>query len=311
MSDSFHRLDGDGQTLVFMTPEGTMPRLLYWGESLPKGTDLTALAQACEPAIPHGGLDVAEVVSWLPEPGRGFTDCPGWALRRGERHLYTQLLLQQAVRLEAGWRFELEDTTCGVRLELSVTLCGATGVVGATSTLVNLGPDALAVDALATITLPVPAHLQERQSMGGRWADEFRTTREPVGSAAWLQESRVGRTSHHAFPGLTLMTHGADAFQGEAWSVQIAWSGNHRLLLQRCRLGGSQLQAGGTAAARRAEPASRAEPHHPHRTPGPQQPGLAGTEPALAPLRTASGDALFAGSSPRAVQHLGSHLLQP
>jgi alpha-galactosidase len=244
MSDSFHRLDGDGQTLVFMTPEGTMPRLLYWGESLPKGTDLTALAQACEPAIPHGGLDVAEVVSWLPEPGRGFTDCPGWALRRGERHLYTQLLLQQAVRLDAGWRFELEDTTCGVRLELSVTLCGATGVVSATSTLVNLGPDALAVDALATITLPVPAHLQERQSMGGRWADEFRTTREPVGCAAWLQESRVGRTSHHAFPGLTLMTRGADAFQGEAWSVQIAWSGNHRLLLQRCRLGGSQLQAG-------------------------------------------------------------------
>lgn len=244
MSDAFHRLDGDGQTLVWMTPSGTMPRLLYWGESLPAHTDLDALAQACEPAIPHGGLDVEEVVSWLPEPGRGFTDCPGWALRRGEHHLHTQVALQRAVQVEGGWRFELEDRLCGVRLELSVLLCGATGVVSATSTLVNIGADTLSVDALATVTLPVPAHLQERLSVGGRWADEFRTTREPVGSAAWLQESRVGRTSHHAFPGLTLMTRGADAFHGEAWSVQIAWSGNHRLLLQRCRLGGLQLQAG-------------------------------------------------------------------
>lgn len=244
MSDSFHRIDGDGQTLVLMAPAGTMPRLLYWGESLPEGTDLAALAQAWEPAIPHGGLDVAEVVSWMPEPGRGFTDCPGWTLRRGERYLYTQLLLLQARRMDAGWKFELQDVNCGVRLELRVTLCCATGVVSAASTLVNLGPDTLTVDTMATITLPVPAHLQERQSMGGRWADEFRATREPLGSAAWLQESRVGRTSHHAFPGLTLMTRGADAFQGEAWSVQIAWSGNHRLLLQRCRLGGSQLQAG-------------------------------------------------------------------
>jgi alpha-galactosidase len=243
MSDSFHRLDGAGQTMVWMALAGTMPRLLYWGDALPDTTDLGALAQACEPALPHGGLDVAEVVSWLPEPGRGFTDAPGLALRRGDRHLYTQFLLQAVVPVPCGWRFELEDADCGLGLELSVQMCPCTGVVSAAVTLENRGTDALSVDALAAVTVPVPAQLQERQSLGGRWADEFRVSREPLGSAAWVQESRVGRTSHHAFPGVTLMTPGADASTGEAWSVQLAWSGNHRLLIQRCRLGGTQVQA--------------------------------------------------------------------
>jgi hypothetical protein len=131
MSDSFHRLDGAGQTMVWMALAGTMPRLLYWGDALPDTTDLGALAQACEPALPHGGLDVAEVVSWLPEPGRGFTDAPGLALRRGDRHLYTQFLLQAVVPVPCGWRFELEDADCGLGLELSVQMCPCTGVVSA------------------------------------------------------------------------------------------------------------------------------------------------------------------------------------
>jgi alpha-galactosidase len=244
LTTCFHRIEALDQTLVMMTRQARMPQLLYWGDPLPTDCDLEALARSLEPALPHGGLDVAEHVSWLPEPGRGFTDAPGLVVRRGRRHLYTQFILQSAERTQDGWAFELGDTVAGLGLRLRLGVHAASGVFSADCRLTNLGADELAVDSLATMAMPIPRHLTEKQSLGGRWAGEFQMTRESIGSAAWVQEARLGRTSHHAFPGLVVMESGTHATQGEAWSVQLAWSGNHRLMLQRMRLGGAQLQAG-------------------------------------------------------------------
>lgn len=244
MTTPFYRLDTPDQTLVLMSPQGRMPQLLYWGAALPLACDLATLALALAPALPHGGLDVAEVVSWLPEPGRGFTDSPGLALRRGERHLYTLFSLHRAVPSDLGWTFELVDPACGLGLTLSLRLHVGSGVFSADTALRNLGSDALSIDHLATLVLPLPRHFTDRQSLGGRWAGEFQLQREAMGTAGWVQESRLGRASHHAHPGLVVMPAGTDAAQGEAMGVQLAWSGNHRLLLQRLRHGGRQLQAG-------------------------------------------------------------------
>ena len=245
MNTSFHRLDDHDQTQVWVSAEAGLPRLLYWGDPLPGDCDLHALEQALRPALPHGGLDVAEEVSWLPEPGRGFTDEPGLALRRGSRHLYTRFGLQAAQSTEAGWSFHLRDPGAALALQLHIELHGPSGVLSARCQLTNEGADALSVDALASLALPVPRRLRERLSLTGRWAAEFQAVREPVGRAAWMQEARGGRTSHHAFPGLVLMEPGTHATQGEAWSLQLAWSGNHRLLVQALRGGGLQVQAAG------------------------------------------------------------------
>ncbi len=244
MTTQFHRLDSDQQSLVLMTPQARMPQLLYWGQALPQHCDLSMLASAAEQALPHGGLDVAETLSWLPEPGRGFTDSPGLALRRGQRQLYTQFVLQTAVKTEDAWQFELEDPAAGLGLSLVMRLHANSGVFSADCRLVNQDQDALCVDALASLVLPIPAQFTELQALGGRWAGEFRSQRQRTGGGAWFQESRVGRSSHHAYPALVVMTAGTNATEGEAWSVQLAWSGNHRLLLQGLRLGGKQLQAG-------------------------------------------------------------------
>jgi len=237
-------LDGDDQTQVWMCPRRRMPQLLYWGDTLPLGCDLEALARAAQPPLPHGGLDVEEVPSWLPEPGRGFTDAPGLVLRRGERLLYTQFVLREAVPGAGAWTFTLEDADAGLTLTLQIALHAGSGVFSADVSLCNEGAEALMVDHLATLVLPVPGHFGERLSLGGRWAAEFQAVREPLGAAGWQQESRVGRSSHHAYPGLVLMAPGTDATQGETWGWQLAWSGNHRLLVQHRRLGGWQVQAG-------------------------------------------------------------------
>jgi alpha-galactosidase len=244
MKTRFYRLDSQDQTQVWFTPGGGMPALLYWGEPLPAACDMNMLALALQPAVPHGGLDVPERVSWLPEPGRGFTDMPGLALRRGERHLYTQFELLGAEASEEGWDFRLQDPAAQLELLLRLRLHADSGVFSADVCLTNVGHDELQVDHMASLALPVPRRLSERLSLTGRWAAEFQPVREPVGRAAWLQESRVGRSSHHAFPGVTLMEPGTQASCGEAWSCQLAWSGNHRLLVQPLRLGGVQLQAG-------------------------------------------------------------------
>jgi alpha-galactosidase len=244
LTTGFHRLDGDDQTQVWMTPRAGMPELLYWGDALPPACDLASLATALQPALPHGGLDVSESVSWLPEPGRGFTDAPGLAVRRGERSLYTQFRLQSAAPCADGLTFELCDPDAGLGLRLRLTLHAASGVVSADCRLHNQGSDDLSVEALATMALRLPDHFTERLSLGGRWAAEFQAAREPIARGAWLQESRVGRTSHHAWPGIVLMASGTHATQGEAWSLQLAWSGNHRLMVQRLRLGGTQVHAG-------------------------------------------------------------------
>lgn len=244
MKTRFHRLDTAEQTQVWMTPGGRMPECLYWGEPLPADCDLAMLARALQPALPHGGLDVPERVSWLPEPGQGFTDMPGLALRRGERHLFTQFLLESADPAAEGWDFRLHDPAARLRLMLRLRVHAASHVLSFDACLSNEGDDDLQVDHMVTLALPIPRHLSERLALTGRWAAEFQAAREPVGRATWLQESRVGRTSHHAYPGLVLMEPGTNAFRGEAWSVQLAWSGNHRLLVQPLRLGGAQLQAG-------------------------------------------------------------------
>ena len=241
------RLDATGNTAatqVWISQDEGMPHLLHWGALLPADEDLNQLAQALEAPVPQGGLDGPEVVSWLPEPGRGFTDLPGLELRRGERRLYTAFGLREATRLAAGWRFELADAQAQLSLALTITLDADSGVFSAQTRLTNTGTDAVAIDALATVCLPLPDGASERLSIGGAWSAEFQALREPVGHALWLQEARTGRSSHHAYPGLTLLQAGTDASQGSAWSAQIAWSGNHRIAVQRTRLGGGQWQLG-------------------------------------------------------------------
>ena len=244
MATNFYRLDGLHDTLVLHSENDRLPRLLYWGPVLPQSTCLASLAMAAQRPIPHGGLDQEEVVSWLPEPGRGFTDAPGLDLRRAARGLYTQLRIVEAGRVAQGWVINCADDQAQVHIVLRISMDPTTGVLSAGCDIENCGEDELQVEWLASITLSVPENLKQRHSIGGRWSDEFRVASEPIGSAGWLQESRVGRPSHHAFPGILLATRDVQQDRGEAWAGQLAWSGNHRTLLQRRRLGGLQWQMG-------------------------------------------------------------------
>ena len=241
LSEGLARLDGGGETLVFLTPLLGAPRLAYWGPRLPDGAEalLEALVEA---PIAQGGLDGGEALSWFSEAGQGFTGHPALLAHRQGRELITQLALRSR-RIEDGrLQIELADDDAAVTVDLELGLDADTGVLSSRARLRNLGDDPLSLDWLASVDIPLPH--AELMLFGGRWAREFIPERQILGSGAIALENRTGRTSHHAPPFLIGGEAGFGEDHGEVFGLHLAWSGDHRMLAERLRDGRIHAQAG-------------------------------------------------------------------
>ena len=84
----------------------------------------------------------------------------------------------------------------------------------------------------------------EMMVFDGRWGREFQCVRARLATGLWLKENRTGRTSHHAPPFAVVGSPGFSDGAGEVVGLHLAWSGNHRLLIERLRDGRIQAQAG-------------------------------------------------------------------
>ncbi len=235
------RLDGGGDSLVLLMAERGAPRLAYWGPALPPDLDLSALAPLVAAPVPQGILDDGEALCWLPEAGQGFTGHPALAAHRDGRELVTQLAVGEVRRSDGGVTFELADEAAEVGLLLSLALDPATGVLASRATLVNQG-STLTLDWLAAGAFETA--YDEVLSFGGRWGREFQESRQRIDSAVLMRENRTGRTSHHAPPFLVIGEAGFGQDHGETFGLHLAWSGNHRILVERLRDGRIQVQAG-------------------------------------------------------------------
>lgn len=239
------RLDSRRDTQVWASFDESTPALVYWGPRLEDAEDLHALARAMQGPIVNGGLDLFERLSWLPEPGQGFSDHPGLSLRREGRRLLTAFRVRALERRENGLRWSLEDEEAGLALTLRLDADPESHVFSASVELLNTGDGRVQVDELASVCLPAPSDAQECLYLSGRWSAEFHAVREPLGRATWSLESRTGRPGHQAYPGHVLLTPGTSALEGPAWSAQLAWSGNHVARIQHTRWGPRQWQVGG------------------------------------------------------------------
>jgi alpha-galactosidase len=235
------RLDGGGDTLLLASRDGP-PELAYWGPALPSDVDADAVAVLARRAIPQGMLDGGEVFDLLPEAGRGFTGHPALQVHRPDGGFVTQLAFAAAKAIEGGHEILLRDDLAGIELALTVTLDPATGVAAFRSRLTNRGAEPLSVDWLAAAALPL-AH-DEVMLFDGRWSREFQTVRQRVPTGLVLKDNRTGRTSHHAPPFAAVGQPGFGQQFGEVLGLHLAWSGDHRILVERLRDGRLQAQAG-------------------------------------------------------------------
>ena len=234
-------MDGGGDTLLIDVGDGR-PKLIYWGPALAPGARGSPEPRLFQRAVPHGMLDEGEAFDLMPEAGVGFTGTPALQVSRSSGGFITQQIHRETRRRPHGADLVLTDDAAGVETVLSGDLDGATGVAGFRTRIRNLGADPLQLHWLSPVALGVPDG--EILGFGGRWAREFDAHRFRLGSGLWASEARTGRTSHHAPPFLVVGETGFDESQGEVFAFHIAWSGDHRMLVERLRDGRLQVQAG-------------------------------------------------------------------
>ncbi|MDR3512545.1 MAG: alpha-galactosidase [Caulobacteraceae bacterium] len=242
MAGGFLRLEGGGESLVFLIPDVGAPVLAYWGPDLGGAEAFGALSRLDDRAVPHGGLDDGEALNWLPEAGHGFTGHPALIARRGESELVSQMAVRAVDADGASAAVTLRDDLAGIEVVLTLALDAATGVLTSRAEARNLGPGPLALDWLAAGAFASPH--AELMLFDGRWAREFAPVRQTLVTGLMVKENRTGRTSHHAPPFLVAGEPGFGEARGEAFGLHLAWSGDHRMFAERLRDGRIQLQAG-------------------------------------------------------------------
>lgn len=217
-------------------------RVLWFGDWVTGGS----LPAAPQPRQRWGArLDDAPAATLIPGAGGGHPGPPAL----------------EFLRADGGWRFAPDrvdvqrdgdhgvilvqtDAAAGVAVQTRLWMDPVTGGLEVDSRLHNLGADALELRWLAALAMPLPHWCSEAIDFAGDWCAEFRRERVRLGEAVWVREVREGRSSHRHPPACLLVEPVVGARSGRALGVQFAWSGDHRIRVDRLADGSRVLQAG-------------------------------------------------------------------
>lgn len=193
--------------------------------------DLPALADARGPASFALNHDLASPL--VPPAGLGWFGPAVAGLRSANG----------AAQVFAPDRFEIEqaaqqlkiicrDPVAGIdcTLEISALTGGAFRFDVA---LANRGAKTVAVDALASLQIPLPAWSRRIVSWRGRHNAEFVECAEPMPEQRWERVIRRGISGHGGAPGLYVMARDAGWHSGLTYALQMAWSGDSTLSVER------------------------------------------------------------------------------
>lgn len=241
--NEFLRLDSHHSTLIIAIDDG-IPRVLHWGEILPTDEIAGALAEGLARPTPHAGLECEAPIGLMADAGRGYSGHPGLALHRAGQDFLTDLRVHDRRHTDVEITLDLADERAGVAVTLAYRIYPDCDVLEATTHITNTGSTPLQLDWCASIIVPVPGRIAELIASGGRWCREFVLDRTELPVRSWLAENRTGRTSHQNVPALTLGSVGFSETDGLLMGAALAWSGNHRILLDRLADGRRVLHCG-------------------------------------------------------------------
>jgi alpha-galactosidase len=226
-----------------------VPIIAYWGEDLGPAAgrvdEVNSLVHAQVPQPVSGGLDAPVLLSALPLESQGWLGTPGLVGSRGGRDVSPRFRVAGR-RTEFGDDratavFELTDDDNALDLELRFALDDA-GLFRQTARLTNRGDEPYELASLA-LTFPVPATAAEVLDTTGRHLRERHPQRHALTTGRYVRESRRGRPGADA---TLLLAAGAAGFgfeRGLVHAVHLAWSGDHRLAVERTPTGETFLQA--------------------------------------------------------------------
>lgn len=120
----------------------------------------------------------------------------------------------------------LEDRQAGLRAELSYTVMEELDAITRSVRLTNTGTADLRLSRALSVSLDFNHDQFELLHLSGAWARERHMVRRPLAYGTQGIESKRGASSHQHNPFLALVSPGAGEDYGEAYGINLVYSGN-------------------------------------------------------------------------------------
>ncbi|MEM9500997.1 MAG: alpha-galactosidase [Pseudomonadota bacterium] len=241
---SFFELRAGGTLIAVEATKGMRPIVLYAGPDLP-GAEARDLALLATRQHAPGSASVPLRGSILNEIGTGISGPSGLIAHRAGQDWAIDLRIERVESFDANAiAIYCRDTNVAVASCHTLSIDPDTGVMTGSTSIENLGDDMLEVDWCTALCLPLDQRLDRVLSFTGRWSGEFEIEHIDAFKGSIVRENKAGRTSHDAFPGGFVVAANTTETNGPAVGYHLAWSGNHRLRIDRHSDGRSLVQMG-------------------------------------------------------------------
>ena len=237
------RLDGATTTLLIAIDDD-IPFIAHWGPRLPADEEPSSLALVRARPLARAALDRDAGIPLLPDAGDGYGGATAFSMHRAGADFVTRLRLVSHDTTGTMIDLALADPARGIAVTQRLGIDPATDMLTASLCIRNTGSGTLDLTQCDTLVLPLSADLTEIVASGGRWCRETILQHAPMPPRAYLAEQRTGRTSHANTPALTICDRACNEDTGTALSAALAWSGNHRVLVDRLADGRRALHVG-------------------------------------------------------------------
>ena len=246
MTDSslqFAKLEGEQSCLVLTVDKG-VPQIRYWGKMLPAATCLEQIALMSHRDEAPASPKVEVPISLCPTLGAGFHGHPGVILQNNSSAwCYEPRVSKFDQESPSKIIIKCEDSLGTFRLVHTLEFVSG-DMLCASTTVTNLTQDCSSLQWCAALTFPIEERCTHFTTLSGLWAGEFQKTTQALNRFPFVRDNRRGRTSHDNFPGLLVHPLSTTEGQGECFGLHLAWSGNHKLHLEKLTDGRSYLQMG-------------------------------------------------------------------
>ena len=229
MPTALASLHSDQASLVLELREGGAPLWRHLGARLDPGA-LAPLGDGR--TVASFSLDGDVPPSTAPVAGLGWFGPVVLGARRDSAAVAIDFTVSMVIADANTIAIRLEDTQEGLLLEQTITRDPG-GAFRFDARLTNRGTAPLSLDWLASAQVPLAADSAALVSWRGRHNAELAECREAMPQQVWTREGRRGISGHGGPPGVVVLGESAGHHSGLVHALQLAWSGDSRLSVER------------------------------------------------------------------------------
>jgi alpha-galactosidase len=238
------RLDGGGSTFILAAQPSATPQLLYYGAALPADISASELEITVRRFRQESTPDDMRRGGVFPTGAAGEGCEPALRALRPDGDGVVMFGHVELETHDSAITARMTDERRCVTATLTYEMCRDTGVLRCRSEILNNGYAPLGVDQLMAVYLPLPAWATMIAAFSGDWSREGHLHRFPAPPGQWASVNRSGRTG---FSGSSFAVSSADP-GGETLFFHLAWSGDHRLIVETLP-GGDRIACAGAGLA--------------------------------------------------------------